>query len=312
MKNPNTPEARRISDTKNSLVRNSTSHDANIPAKTTREVRQIIQNEHTDIVHALYGSVNGYFAIKLGHQATVVTFQGSDLNGSSNVNFIRNYLTLKASAVCYKKSISNIAVSEALKNKIPEPYQSKTIVIPTGVDEDIFKPIPRDEAREKLRWKQDEKVVFFNGNNPGVKRLDLALEVIELVKKEFPTARLEILDGSINPENIPLMLNASDVLLLCSDNEGSPTVVKEAMACNIPIVCNVVGDTRERLENVKGALLTSQNPDELANKIIEIFSAKDTGSYNLRESFIEQKLGQRSGCEKIIAIYENIVNKLKS
>jgi teichuronic acid biosynthesis glycosyltransferase TuaC len=48
-------------------------------------------------------------------------------------------------------------------------------------------------------------------------------------------AELHHLRG-IEYEQVPIWLNASDVLLVTSHHEGSPTIVKEALACNLPIV----------------------------------------------------------------------------
>jgi len=152
----------------------------------------------------------------------------------------------------------------------------------------------------------NEKVILFNGNDPVIKRKDIAEKAIEYVKKQHPEARLEVLNGSIDPEKIPWLLNASNVLLLCSDSEGSPMMIKEAMACNLPIVSTIVGDTKQRLEHVNGAILTNQNPEAISEKIIE-FLNKNT-LYNLRESFMNQKLSELSICTEVIRVYENIIN----
>lgn len=274
--------------------------------RSWKEAKKIIDDLRPDIIHAHYGSVNGFFALRLRHPKTIITFHGSDINDISSVGFFRKFISKKASDYCLQNSVCNIIVNEDLKNKVPEKYRSKTFVIPMGVDENVFKPMPRGEAKKMLGWNLNEKVVLFNGNDPVIKRKDIAEKAIEYVKKQLPEARLEVLNGSIDPEKIPWLLNASDVLLLCSDSEGSPMMIKEAMACNLPIVSTIVGDTQQRLEHVDGAILTNQNPEDISEKIIEILS-KNT-LFNLRESFLNQKLSEQSICNEVIRVYEKIHN----
>jgi teichuronic acid biosynthesis glycosyltransferase TuaC len=273
-----------------------------------KEVKKIIKRLCPDIIHAQYGSINGLFAVCLKHPKTIISFHGSDLNTVSSLGYIRNRIIKSASRYSLKKSICNIVVSESLKNIIPSKYHYRTFIVPLGVDENEFCPIPRKNAREILGWKQNDYVVLFNGNNPELKRLDIALASIDLVKREFSNARLEILDGTVEPKKIPILLNASNVVLLCSDSEGSPTIIKEAMACNVPIVCTIVGDTKKRLENVTGAVLTDQNPSDIAKSIIHLFSQNDIRLYNLRENFFKQNLSELSLCEETIKIYKKILN----
>lgn len=271
-----------------------------------KDVKNILNTLKPDIVHAHYGSINGFFTMSLGHPKTIVTFHGSDLNATSS-NTIRNFLTKRASAYCYRNNACNIVVSDLLKDKIPSKYHAKTFVIPIGVDENLFKPMPQLEARKLLGWNSEEKVIIFNGNNPKVKRLDIALKVLEIVKKQFVNTRLEVLSGDVAPERIPLLLNASDVLLLCSDTEGSPMIVKEAMACSLPIVSNIVGDTEQRLANVMGAKLSNQNPENLAENIIHIFNTPSRDSFNLREQFIGQNLSESYLSKEVIKVYQKVL-----
>jgi teichuronic acid biosynthesis glycosyltransferase TuaC len=275
--------------------------------RSYKEVKKIIKELHPDIIHAQYGSINGLFAVCLKHPKTIITFHGSDLNTVSSLGYNHNFIIKSASRFSLKKSICNIVVSESLFNIIPLKYHNRTFIIPLGVDENEFSPMPRENARELLGWNQNDHVVLFNGNNPELKRLDIALASIDLVKKEFSNARLEILDGTIEPKKIPILLNASNVVLLCSDSEGSPTIIKEAMACNVPIVSTIVGDTKKRLENVTGAVLTNQNPSDIANNIIHIFRQNDISLNNLRENFFKQNLSEMGSCEETLLIYKDVL-----
>ena len=71
---------------------------------------------------------------------------------------------------------------------------------------------------------------------------------------------------------VPVWLNASDVLLLTSLHEGSPTIIKEALACNVPVVSVDVGDVRERIKEIQGCYLALPDPNELAGKLCLVYS----------------------------------------
>jgi len=66
---------------------------------------------------------------------------------------------------------------------------------------------------------------------------------------------------------MPTLFNAADVLLLTSDREGSPNTVKEAMACNLPVVATDVGDVRSRLDGVANSHVAAIDDDRLADAV---------------------------------------------
>src|SRR5690606_12582973 len=105
--------------------------------------------------------------------------------------------------------------------------------------------------------------IAFNANHPKIKRLDLAEKAIESLRIEYPQASLFKMHGDVPAGKVPFVLNAVDGVLLCSDNEGSPTIIKEAMACNLPIVSTDVGDVKERIAGVKEAIMVEQNADSI-------------------------------------------------
>ena len=136
--------------------------------------------------------------------------------------------------------------------------------------------------------------------------MDIAEQVITIVKKSLPNARLEVLDAKQdNRKLIPLILNASDCLLLCSDSEGSPTMVKEALACNIPVVSVDVGDVKERLESVDHSRITEKEPHALASAVIEV--VKSTRSSSGRNKLIADHLSEEAVAEVIREVYVKVV-----
>ncbi len=227
-----------------------------------------------DIIHANYGTVTALFTSRLAKSPVVVTFRGSDLNpvrgDSSLVNSCRLFLSKMAASSTRTRAI--ICVSKQLASVVGD-ISKKIVVIPDGLDLGLFKPADRSERREALGWSPSVPVVLFNASrHPVLKRLDLAKQVLGRVQEVFPHACLHVLNGKTEQEKVVDCMNASDVLLVTSDFEGSPNVVKEAMACNLPVVSVDVGDVAQQLENTSCSIVCDRNVDALANAAIQILS----------------------------------------
>ena len=98
-------------------------------------------------------------------------------------------------------------------------------------------------------------------------------------------------------------MNAADVLILCSDTEGSPVVIKEAMACNLPIVSTAVGDVPAVIQHVEGCYLAEQNTEDLADKL-ELALARDRRTDG-RQAI--QHLQTQGEARTILALYERVL-----
>src|SRR5207302_6801246 len=102
-----------------------------------------------------------------------------------------------------------------------------------------------------------------------VKRYDLAKAAVEQVTQTGLDVELVAICDVENRE-MPWYYSAADAMILCSDREGSPTAVKEALACNLPVVATDVGDVREILNGVPGTRLCTQDVSELARNLREL------------------------------------------
>ena len=143
-------------------------------------------------------------------------------------------------------------------------------VIPAGIDLDLFRPMPKEECRASLGLPLNKRLVLWAGDNRRPeKRFDLVTESVSRLQRVLPQAELLVASGK--PQNqVPLYMNACDALLLMSDGEGSPNVVKEAMACNLPVVSVPVGDVPEIIGGTEGCYLCSQDPQDAANKLASV------------------------------------------
>jgi len=251
-----------------------------------------------DLVHAQWGQ-SAFLAIprKL---PLVITYRGTDLEGLPDKNGHDSQygkLLSLGSRVVSRFANQIILVSDNLGRKLPT---CTFHVIPSGIDLSLFKPMDRGKIRNQLGYQQNQSIVLFVGSSENpIKRYRLAKRAVELVKNDIPTVVL------INPNNIPHQImpnffNASDVLLLTSIHEGSPNVVKEALACNLPVVSTDVGDVRERIENIEGCIVCEDGqPSTIAEALKQVLN---------RNSRIEGRntvlnLDENLLTKKVIAVY---------
>jgi glycosyltransferase involved in cell wall biosynthesis len=129
----------------------------------------------------------------------------------------------------------------------------------------------------------------------------LARSAVALLDAKHRHVKFHVLSGTPNSE-VPFWLNAADVLLLTSKHEGSPTIVKEALACRLPVVSVDVGDVAERIEGIDGCHLAEAEPAALAGKLELVFERR-------RRLDCKEKLHEFS-CETIAAKLENFYQEL--
>jgi len=183
----------------------------------------------------------------------------------------------------------------------------KGVVIPCGIDLSLFRPMPAKLARSILDLSNGRKIVLFPSNPKLIgKRFDIAKVAVRIVKKAGVDVELISLNN-ISHKEVPLYMNASDIMLFTSDYEASPMVIKEAMACNVPIVSTDVGDTKETIGNTKGCFICERDPEDIALKI-EMALDYCRGTEG-RERVIELGLELQQISRKIINIYKETLRR---
>jgi len=284
-------------------------------------IRDAVKEFEPDLVHVMYGGVMAdQVTRQYGLPPVVVTFHGSDLLGENLSGMVRKLIS-RYGVYCSRRAARRAAgvvvvarhLLKALPGLSPTPstlnFQSSVAlakddqpstpivrVIPCGIDLDRFKPMNQDECRQRLGWSKDTfHVLFASANNDPVKRPWLARAAIEETAKLGIRVELHQLAGVPNTE-VPVWFNASDALLLTSLHEGSPTVVKEALACGIPVVSVDVGDVTERLEGIEGCHLAKSDPADLARQLRRVWERR-----------------QRLSCQRLIADLSHmaIANQLR-
>jgi len=175
-------------------------------------------------------------------------------------------------------------------------------ILPCGVNTDLFHPMPKAEARARLGLPQDQSLVLFLGAPRPEKRLPLIEAAVRRLQEDVPAARLLKVHDQPR-EAIPLYLNAADALVLASVAEGSPVAVREAMACNLPVVSTDVGDVRALFGDLPGHFIAAAEVDDLAAKLRAAlaFAGRTAG----RERILPWSLA--AVAEKIEGIYREVL-----
>jgi glycosyltransferase involved in cell wall biosynthesis len=220
----------------------------------------------------MYGGVMALIASKtVARVPVVVSFCGSDLLGASLSKSYQRWLAscgVLASRKAARNAAGIVVKSPNLRNALPKDVDvSKVRIIPNGVDLNRFKPLDHAECQRKLDWHPDRfHVLFASNSGDPVKRPALAHAAVnELAARGLP-AELHYLSG-VPHADVPVWLNGSDVLLVTSITEGSPNVVKEALACDLPVVSVDVGDVGEQIHGVDGCYLAPATAPGLAAKL---------------------------------------------
>jgi teichuronic acid biosynthesis glycosyltransferase TuaC len=240
-------------------------------AKEWVRFRRRVQRFGPHLVHAHYGTVTALFTVlAAGAVPVVITYRGSDLNYVPTSGRLREWASHLMSQLAALGAARIVCVSRGLGRRLWW-RRGRVAVLASGVDTELFHPADRQAARVRLGWPAQDAVVLFNaGRDPRNKRLDLAEAAVAGARRRLPQLRMKVLHGEVDPQKIPDWMNAADCLLVTSDSEGSPTIVQEAMATNLPIVSVDTGDVAERLAGVRNTRIVERSALALAEAIVEL------------------------------------------
>lgn len=255
-----------------------------------KPLREKIKKGKYDIVHTHYSLtafVSSLAMIGL-NLPQVTSLMGSDVNSNKIEKiFIKSFNLFFWDSVIVK--------SEDMKHKIGI---NRVEIIPNGINFSIFKLMDQSKAKDIVGFDRSKRQVLWLADPKRyVKNIELAKEAFKIA--DVIDSELKIING-IQHHEIPVYMNACDVLLLTSRWEGSPNVIKEAMACNTPIVTTRVGDVKLTIGDTEGCFIVEQNEAELAEAI------KDCLQYNKRTNGREKIrwLDSNVIAEKLIKIYK--------
>ena len=245
--------------------------------KAMKRIRESVRSFSPDIVHAHYGFC-GMIANMQRKVPVITTFHGSDLNDRGS-RFI--------SSLAIALSKASIVVSEQLKKRAL--IHKNIHVIPCGINAGLLVPMEKEEARSLLGWDMDKKYILFSKEFFNkAKNYPLAKAAVDQYNSSTGSDA-ELLEFiGYSREQVLWLYNAVDCILMTSINEGSPQFIKEAMACNCPIVSVDVGDVKQVISGTDGCYIAERDPSDIAGKLDMAINH-----------------GKTNGRDKVLQIYES-------
>lgn len=233
-----------------------------------------------DLVHIHFGGVYAlliWIALIGLHVKKVITFHGTDIHAKALKTAkgwkerLKIKLNQKASflSICLFDSCGFVAAE--MINYVPKCLsyilQKKGFVQALGVNYEVFKPIEKEDAISHLGLEDNKKYVLFSDvSNTSIKRRDIAENIVKCLGGDYS---LLIMCG-VKPQEVPYYINASDFLLLTSDEEGSPNIIREALSLNKSVFSVEVGDAAKQLEGLQNSVIISRDPIKAADTIVSI------------------------------------------
>lgn len=256
-----------------------------------KQLREELRMLKPDVVHAHY-LLSGVAAWMAGARPLLVSLMGSDVKGS-----------------WWQKTLSRLFTRYIWDDfivKTKEMYSKINCraghVIPNGVDMNLFRPLDRKDALSVTGW--DERsinILFPSDPSRPEKNYTLAREAVRALDKQ--NVSLQILKN-VPREKVVYYLNASDVVLLTSRWEGSPNIIKEAMACNIPVVSTGVGDVAEIVGETDGCYVVMPDIENICPALLRAIEKKRTAG-RLQISHLDATVI----AERILRIYSDLIEK---
>jgi glycosyltransferase involved in cell wall biosynthesis len=271
-----------------------------------KTVRASFHTVNPNLVHVMYGGVMSAVVTKaIRERPVLVSFCGSDLLGIRGraVQKISARFGVVASKRAAVRAAGIVVKSENLLNALPKGVDNSRVwLLPNGVDLRRFRPIDRLECQRRLGWYPSREHVLFPANpSRPEKRFGLAEACVARLNQGGADVDLHVLKD-VPHEEVPWWLNAASAILVTSTHEGSPNAVKEALACNVPVVSVDVGDVRARIDGIDGCFIADPTLEDLAAKLGHVFERK--ARIDARRQMAEVSLEHVA--EKLRDIYESL------
>jgi len=204
--------------------------------------------------------------------------------------------------------VRSVCFIEKTSSSVEDRYPGRGFYIPNGVNLDFFRETPREASWNALRIPPRRYILFVSSGGVGrrEKRHDLFREVVRILREKEG----EDVDGLLlvneEREKVPLFFNAARVHLLTSDSEGSPNSVKEALACNVPVVSTNVGNVAALVGGVPGCYVSATNkPGELAELVSKAMRQERVRG---REAIVRLGLDTDSTADRLMEVYSHALD----
>jgi glycosyltransferase involved in cell wall biosynthesis len=256
-----------------------------------KRLKQVIKTYQPDLIHAHFGLCGALCVMQTKVPVVITCHNGETLSKSANI----------ISSLAVQRAKHTICVAQHIYDKLylkPKNYTIK----PCGIE--VTEVVNKDIAKQKMGLPNDKYNILFGGSFSNLrKNVALANAALEILHRD--DINLIEMKG-FNREQVTLLYNACDMLLLPTKSEGSPQVLKEAMAYNCPVVATDVADIAYLLDGVSNSYVTSFDPQVVAEKIT---LALECGQRtNGRERIEKLKLENSQVAKTIYSIYQQVLS----
>lgn len=269
--------------------------------------------KNSDIIHIHFG---GLYALAIWlfligvRKPKLITFHGTDIHAKA-IKTEKSILSkVKIKLNQYASFLSILAfdrigfVAKEMECYVPGWFKSKLkkklFVQSLGVDYKLFQPMNTEAARKALGLEEKKYALFSTISQSNIKRQDIADAIVKELGNDY---KLLVMCG-IKPTDVPVYINACDFLLLTSDEEGSPNIIRECLALNKPIFSVNVGDAAQQIDGLSNSSLIERNPVHAATKIKKILTVSYT---DCTRDKLRSRLDFDFINKAIIDIYENFL-----
>jgi glycosyltransferase involved in cell wall biosynthesis len=271
-----------------------------------------IREKSYDVIH-VHHSFCGLVAT-LQHRIPVVwTFHEGEISGDitdalreqpikqiAYSKRMKRYVAQKVDAV--------VVVAEHLRGPLGRP---DALWLPAGIDWKRFAPMDSGEAKRELGFDAGRRYVLFPAAPSRVeKRYELARAGFDRYRGATPGARdLELIAlDNVPHARVPLYMNASEAVLMTSAFEASPVTIREALACNVPVICTDVGDARVVMRDIAGCRIVEGDPVSIADALRAVLA----GPRRVESRERMRAYGLDTVAQKLIALYDRVMESHKA
>ena len=269
-----------------------------------------------DVIHIHFGGVYAlvvWLLLIRIKRPKLLTFHGTDIHAKgiktakTKGEKLRIKLNQWASFICILLYDQVGFVAEDMLEYVPcflkKNMHNKYFIQKLGVDYHLFLEKSKEDAQKKLHLDNRYVYALFSDiSGSSIKRRDIASEIIKTLGEPY---RLTIMCG-INPNMVPTYINSSDFVLLTSDEEGSPNIIREALSLNKPIFSVEVGDAKKQLEGLVNSAIISRDPQEAAETIKRVLSIPYAdNTRETKQAFLDLNIIIKD----VIEIYQQLCSK---
>ena len=267
-----------------------------------RAVPKIVKmSRSADVIHVFHGLTFLLVYLCCPRKKIIVSFLNSIENEYQEKSYVASLLTYVTKIFIRDKRVFKI-----FKGSIPDYASARSYHLPNGVDTEYFKPIAKEEAKQRLGLDPGKRYILFVSSKSltrSQKRFDRFASVLNELQNRLPNVEA-LTVSSVTRADLILYYCASDIHLLTSDFEGSPNSVKEALSCNLPVVSTDVGNVREMIYGIPACHISdSSEVSAIVELCLDTLLNHENSSHNLRGYIFSKGLDMKSKTTELYNVY---------